>query len=64
MWSSHPEFPFVVKKSWVESDLVKAIANFEKNVSLWNKDTSGNIFYKKKRILQNLIVSIIPVTTQ
>lgn len=53
-WCSHPEFHNIVQQSWHHNDLIQATSYFQENVTTWSKDTFGNIFQKKKRILTRL----------
>jgi len=55
MWTSHPEFPNVVKNSWAAaSNLIEATKIFENKSTTWNKETFGNIFHQKKTILSKI----------
>lgn len=56
MWLSHLDFQNLVKLAWPGgwTDVKESINLFSKRAIIWNKESFGNIFYKKKRILARL----------
>jgi ribonuclease HI len=56
IWLSHPEFPTVVDKAWSAPcpNLLSTFELFTSLVTTWNKNTFGNIFQRKKRILARI----------
>lgn len=55
MWLSHPTFRTLVDNSWSnQPNITKAIDNFCSKVIEWNKNTFGNIFKRKNKILARL----------
>uniref|UniRef100_A0A2N9GZ20 DUF4283 domain-containing protein n=1 Tax=Fagus sylvatica TaxID=28930 RepID=A0A2N9GZ20_FAGSY len=56
IWLSHPEFPTVVDKAWAAPcpNLSSTFDLFTSLVTTWNKNTFGNIFQRKKRILARI----------
>ena len=56
MWLSHPSFPTVVHNAWEEFENVytRAAILFTDRVTAWNRDTFGNLFHRKKRVLARL----------
>lgn len=55
IWSSHPELPNIIDNTWKNAhNLPDAISQFERDVTTWNKNTFGNIFYKKNNIIKRL----------
>ncbi|XP_070020692.1 uncharacterized protein [Nicotiana sylvestris] len=53
-WSSHPEFENIVKESWQHREFAEATEFFTQKVTSRNRDTFGNIFYRKNKILARL----------
>ena len=54
-WLSDTSFPGVVPSCWqAGSSLAKAIENFAKKTTTWNKTHFENVFAKKRRILARL----------
>ncbi|KAK4728133.1 hypothetical protein R3W88_021121 [Solanum pinnatisectum] len=55
MWSSHPELVNIIQNVWNNNpNLPTAINKFERDVTIWNRDTFGNIFYKKNKLIRRL----------
>lgn len=55
MWASHVYFPNLSKRAWDNSlSLITAINQFQIDALKWNKESFGNIFICKKRILNRL----------
>lgn len=55
MWTMHPTFRNLVQEFWSNQiNILEAIDNFTKNVLVWNKNTFGNILYKKNKIMVRL----------
>ena len=55
MWLSHKDFPAVVREAWTGMD-----DNLEGAISCdraqkWNKEIFGNVFLRKKKILNRLL---------
>ena len=57
MWLSHKDFPAVVHVAWVGMDdnLEGAISSFTNRAKKWNKEIFGNVFLRKKKILNRLL---------
>ncbi|XP_070027616.1 uncharacterized protein [Nicotiana sylvestris] len=55
MWASHPHFQQLVHNIWSDDQLLfETIRNFQVVATRWNKQTFGNIFQQKRRILARL----------
>uniref|UniRef100_A0A2N9IBY2 Reverse transcriptase domain-containing protein n=1 Tax=Fagus sylvatica TaxID=28930 RepID=A0A2N9IBY2_FAGSY len=54
MWLSHPDFMNVVIQAWSCSNLCDSINSFTQLVTDWNRHTFGNIFKRKRRVLNRL----------
>uniref|UniRef100_A0A2N9FS20 CCHC-type domain-containing protein n=1 Tax=Fagus sylvatica TaxID=28930 RepID=A0A2N9FS20_FAGSY len=54
MWLSHPDFMNVVIQAWSCSTLCDSINSFTHLVTSWNRHTFGNIFKRKRRVLNRL----------
>jgi hypothetical protein len=54
MWLSHPNFMNVVIQAWSCSNLCDSINSFTHLVTSWNRHTFGNIFIRKRRVLNRL----------
>lgn len=55
MWSSHQELEGIIKNSWQnQNDILKAIPIFTNNVTEWNTKIFGNIFKRKRTILNRI----------
>ncbi|XP_030958466.1 uncharacterized protein LOC115980342 [Quercus lobata] len=55
MWLLHPEFPRVVKEAWSEGgSLHPATVEFTRKVRKWNSEVFGNLFARKRRVLNRL----------
>lgn len=56
MWASHPEFTKVITDSWNNPELpfMENLHILTDNIKTWNRDTFGNIFKNKRRILARL----------
>lgn len=55
MWMRHLDFPNIVKISWNHSlDYNTDVENFINTTNNWNKETFGNIFKQKNKILKRL----------
>ncbi|KAL7213994.1 hypothetical protein ACSBR1_026425 [Camellia fascicularis] len=55
-WLCHPNFMDVVQQSWwnMDHNLINAINDFTHNVKIWNKETFGNIFKRKRNLLARI----------
>ena len=51
MWFSNPLFPTIVQNSWNYHpyDIISAMDDFTHHVKVWNANSFGNIFHKKKK---------------
>lgn len=55
MWCGHPDFHNIVHINFTSTnDLLEATNTFKANATTWNKLVFGNIFHKKKHILDRL----------
>ncbi|XP_070005472.1 uncharacterized protein [Nicotiana sylvestris] len=55
MWCGHPDFHNIMHNSFTSTnDLLENTKTFKANVTTWNKVVFGNIFHKKKHILDRL----------
>ncbi|XP_019239455.1 PREDICTED: uncharacterized protein LOC109219450 [Nicotiana attenuata] len=55
MWCSHPMFQSLVRDSFSpNSTLIPSTALFKAKAVSWNRDTFGNIFHKKRRLLARI----------
>lgn len=56
MWTTHPDLGGIIKSAWDgENNILIVISSFQKkNVTTWNRNTFGNIFYKLKIIAKRL----------
>ncbi|CAN1148633.1 Putative ribonuclease H protein At1g65750, partial [Linum perenne] len=55
-WLSHPTFNFFVKNKWIAgADLPSALGALASDLKKWNKFTFGNVFRRKKRLLEVLV---------
>ena len=56
IWLSHPDFINVVIKAWAypSPNLLSTLEVFTSLVTAWNKNTFGNIFNRKNRILARM----------
>lgn len=61
MWTLHPSLENLIKEWWsirVEGTAMFKVAaklkNVLKNIKIWNKETFGNIFQNKKKVLEEL----------
>ena len=51
----HPDFHTVVKMAWdMDPPLPSLIDNFTEKAKKWNRETFGNLFAHKKRVLARL----------
>ncbi|CAN1142722.1 hypothetical protein LINPERHAP2_LOCUS13214 [Linum perenne] len=56
-WLSHKSFDFFVKNKWnAGSDLPGALQNLSADLKKWNKATFGNIFRRKEKLLESLVL--------
>ncbi|KAL0012862.1 hypothetical protein SO802_007970 [Lithocarpus litseifolius] len=57
VWLSHKDFPAVVRDAWtgLEDNLEGAISRFTTSAQKWNKEIFGNVFTRKKKILNRLL---------
>ena len=54
-WLQHKEFAEFVNKSWeTGSELPRALQNLTYRLKIWNKEVYGNIFQRKRRVLDRL----------
>lgn len=57
IWTSHPDFIHILHDSWHPSpSLLDDIEQFQHNIQNWNKQSFGNLFHKKRRLLARLEV--------
>lgn len=55
MWASYPDLIEIIKGSWRnETDILKVISIFEKEVTKWNRLVYGNIFNREKTLLKRI----------
>lgn len=61
MWTLHPDLENLIKEWWgitMEGTTMFRVAtklkNVKKNILKWNKDTFGNIFENKKKIMEEI----------
>ncbi|XP_075083639.1 uncharacterized protein LOC142167374 [Nicotiana tabacum] len=54
IWCTYSDFVNLVRNNWLNSNLLEATHRFTINVSNWSKETFGDNFRKKKRILARL----------
>lgn len=55
MWTTYPDLGGIIKSTWDgENNILIVISSFQKNVTTWNRNTFGNIFYKLKIIAKRL----------
>ena len=51
----HPEWNDWVHRQWDSNlEVINNLNNLKKAVAIWNKETFGNIFYNKRKILTRL----------
>ena len=57
VWLSHKDFPAVVREAWtgMDDNLEGAISCFTDRAQKWNKEIFGNVFLRKKKILNRLL---------
>ena len=57
VWLSHKDFSAVVREAWTRMDdnLEGAISCFTDRAQKWNKEIFGNVFLRKKKILNRLL---------
>ncbi|KAL7239070.1 hypothetical protein ACSBR2_005045 [Camellia fascicularis] len=54
-WLCHPNFTDVQQSWWnMDHNLINAINDFTHNVKIWNKETFGNIFKRKRNLLAHI----------
>ncbi|XP_019168344.1 PREDICTED: uncharacterized protein LOC109164047 [Ipomoea nil] len=54
-WITHPDFRKMVQINWdVNKDVFENKSLLAENLDSWNRDTFGNIFHRKKRVLARL----------
>ncbi|XP_072074464.1 uncharacterized protein [Arachis hypogaea] len=55
MWNTHEDLPNVIKSAWNnEYDFPVALNNLTESLKKWNNETFGNIFRKKRRLLNRI----------
>ena len=55
MWLSHPTFSSIVREAWSSQiGLSRTVAIFTNKAKIWNKNTFGNLFHRKKRLFARL----------
>ena len=55
IWLLHPEFPRVVKEAWSGGgSLHPTTTGFTRKVRKWNSEIFGNLFARKRRVLNRL----------
>lgn len=54
-WLTHPHFNNFLRENWINNKgLGYATENFGNKVKVWNKNVFGNIFQKKRKILERI----------
>lgn len=55
IWCFHPSLSQMVRQSFdTTTDLTEALAHFQAHITTWNRDIFGNIFHRKKNILDRI----------
>ncbi|KAL8129329.1 LOW QUALITY PROTEIN: hypothetical protein V2J09_018484 [Rumex salicifolius] len=55
MWLTHPEFVELINSNWLMGDSVTiALAILKEVLCRWNKDTYGNLHFKKNKLLKRI----------
>ncbi|XP_031119046.1 uncharacterized protein LOC116022462 [Ipomoea triloba] len=54
-WSTHEDFMNFVRRSWADDKHLEENKNaMAKALPIWNRDTFGNVFHRKKRLLARI----------
>lgn len=65
IWSTDPSLVNIIQQSWLHNPpLEEAIQNFKENVTHWNRHSFGNIFLKKRKLLNRIQKSVHYPTSQ
>lgn len=55
MWFEHPEFSHITERIWDRNpDYFTISENYKNYLIRWNKETFGNIFRRKRKILYRI----------